>query len=369
MFIPFDNYENENAPFKKQIENNIEAVVRLKSEYEHEKYIESFEKKFAEYNGSQYVLAVNSGTTALELALQASGIKKGDEVILPSYTYISTALAVSNLEAIPVFIDIKKDTLTLDPQKIEKKITRKTKMIIPVHIHGNPCEMNEIVKIAQKNKLFIVEDCSHAHGAEYNNKKVGNFGIGCFSCHTTKIFSGIGNSGLITINNKKTFEKIKNIICVKNDPNLSLSKRTPCKIDAMQAAILKAKLPHLEKIIERKKRIAASYIKNLPHDIAYQKEESNSKHVYRDFIALIDNRDELKNSLKTARVETKTRYMIPLHQTEYYRNQSHQQYNLPITNLVSRQALCLPASYIISNKEIQHICNLIKNNNYASKKK
>ena len=256
MSIHFENYEKENRFFREKIRNNIEAVLQLKSEHEHKRYIECLKKEFKEYNRSKYVIAVNSGTTALELALKASGVKENDEVILPSYTYISTALAISNLGALPVFVDIKEDAFTLDSKKIEEKLTKQTKVIIPVHIHGNPCDMDEIVKIAKKNNLTIVEDCSHAHGAEYKNRKVGNFGIGCFSCHTTKILSGIGNSGLITINEKEVYEKIKKMICLKNDPDLTLSKRTPCTMDAIQAAILKAKLPYLDKLIKKKREIA-----------------------------------------------------------------------------------------------------------------
>ena len=360
MFILFENYEKENVLFKKQIENNIEAVVQLRSEYAHEKYIESFEKEFAEYNGSKYAIAVNSGTTALELALKASGITENDEVILPSYTYISTAFAVSNLGAIPVFVDVKEDTLTVDPKRIEEGMTEKTKAIIPVHIHGNPCEMDKITKIAKKNKLVIIEDCSHAHGAEYNNKKMGNFGIGCFSCHSSKILSGIGNSGLITANNKKTYEMIKRMICVKNDPELILSRRMPCRMDAIQAAILKAKLPYLDKIIERKRNLASKYIKILPHNIKFQKEEDKAKHIYRDFVILAKNRDQYEEALKAVGIKTKMRYKIPLHLTKYYNNCDCKKGNLSITENIAKLTLCLPISYIISRKEIEYICDAVK---------
>lgn len=357
----FNNYEKENTFFKKQIESNIKAVIRLRSEYEHNKYIDSFENEFAKYNNSKYVIAVNSGTTALELALKASGIKKNDEVILPSYTYISTALAISNLGGIPVFVDIKKDTLTLDPKKIEGRITKKTKAIIPVHMHGNPCEMDKIVTISNKNKISIVEDCSHAHGAEYSRKKVGNFGIGCFSCHTSKILSGIGNSGLITLNDRKTYELIKKMIYIKNDPDLVLGQRTPCTMDTIQAAILKAKLPYLDKMIKRKRRIAYSYIKSLPRDIEHQKEENQSKHVYRDFVILTENRDALSQYLRTAGIETKVRYTTPLHLTQYYKNLSFNKTDFPATNKVFDHLLWLPISYVMSDKKSSHICNTIKN--------
>ncbi len=148
--VSFEDYKKENDIFLPEIITNIQEVLKLKSEYEHERYIESFEKEFAEYNGLKYAIAVNSGTTALEIALKASGIKENDEVIIPSYTYISTALAVSNVGAKPKFVDIKRETLSIEPGKIKKNITNRTKAIIPVHIHGNPCEMDKIVEIAKR---------------------------------------------------------------------------------------------------------------------------------------------------------------------------------------------------------------------------
>ena len=343
-----------------RIGRNIQAVTKLRSEYEHEQYINDFEKEFAEYNGSGYAIAVNSGTTALELALKAAGVKENDEVILPAYTYISTALAISNLDAVPVFADIKEHTLTLDPKEVEKKLTIRTKAIIPVHVHGNPCEMDGIIRIVEKNNLAIVEDCSHAHGAEYKNKKVGNFGIGCFSCHTTKNFSGIGNSGLIAVNERATYERIKRMLCVENDPDLTLSKRAPCRMDALQAAILKAKLPYLEKVTKKKRSIVAKYRKALPEGIQSQQEEEGSRHVYRDFVVSTENRNELKRHLENAGLETKIRYTTPLHLTQYYKTLPHKRDDLQITQSLFNKLLWLPISYALTDKEVSHVCNTIK---------
>ncbi|PIQ88743.1 MAG: transcriptional regulator [Candidatus Omnitrophica bacterium CG11_big_fil_rev_8_21_14_0_20_42_13] len=359
LIAPFEDYSQENDFFITKIIRNIEKVLELKSEHEHEKYIESFEKAFAEYNGSKYAIAVNSGTAALELALKASGIKENDEVILPSYTYISSALAVSNIGAIPKFVDIKHATLTIDPYKIQENINNKTKALMPVHIHGNPCEIDKIMEIARKNSLAVIEDCSHAHGAEYGNKKVGNFGIGCFSCHSSKIFSGMGNSGLITINNAKIYDTIKKMTYVKNNPELILSKRTPCKIDVMQTAILGAKLPYLEKIISRRRKIAYEYMKNMPTDIFYQKEEKKSRHVYRDFIILSKNREKIKARLHENSIQAKIRYNFPLHLTEYYRYLGYKDGDLPVVEKVLKKALWLPISYAMPERKIAYICDLI----------
>jgi hypothetical protein len=359
MQIRFEDYGRENKPFLKQILFNITRVSNLKSEYEHEKYVQEFEHEFANYNKSQYAIGVNSGTTALQLALKASDIEEGDEVIVPSYTYIATALAISNLGAKPVFVDIKRDTLTINPDEIEKKITKKTKGMIPVHIHGNPCDMEKIKKIAKKNNLKIIEDASHAHGAEYKGIKVGNFGIGCFSNHSSKILSGVGNSGLITTNDINIYTSIKRMIKVTNEPDLNISKRTPCNMNALQAAILKAKLPYLNELINKRIKNASLYIKNLSGLVKFQKEEKNSKHVYRDFAILVKNREKLMRYLEDAGIETKIRYRIPLHLTKYYKKLGYKKGDLPVTDEIFKKLLWLPIPYSLSKKEINYTCDKI----------
>lgn len=360
MKIDFKNYEKENNLTLKKTLLNIAEVIKLKSEYEHEKYIQAFEQECAVYNNSKYAIGLNSGTAALELSLQANKISKSDEVLLPSYTYISTALAVSNLGAKPVFIDIGEKTLTIDPKKIEQNITKKTKAIIVVHIHGNPCDMDKILSIGKKHKLLVIEDASHASGAEYKGIKVGNFGIGCFSCHTTKILSGIGNSGLITTNNKQLYERILQITEVKNDPCLDICRRTPCRINAIQAAILRTKFTLLATMIETKRKNASIYKNNLPVSTSHQEEEKNSKAVYRDFLILTKQRDKVIVNLFRSGIETKTSYKIPLHLTNFYKYLKYKEGDLPITEKVCKTALCLPISYILSEKDIKFICSQIK---------
>ncbi|MGD0335621.1 MAG: DegT/DnrJ/EryC1/StrS family aminotransferase [Candidatus Omnitrophota bacterium] len=359
MQINFEDYWQENKLFFEKIVLNLSSAMKLSSEYEHERYIEDFEKEFAKYNKSKYVIAVNSGTTALELSLGACGVKEGDEVIIPSYTYIATALAVSNTGAKPVFVDIKEDTLTMDPDRIRKSLTKKTKAVVAVHIHGNPCDMEGFTKIAKKYGLAIIEDAAHAHGAEYRGTKVGNFGIGCFSNHTTKNFSGIGNSGLISTNDVRTYERIKKMIEVKNDPHPEISKRTPCRIDILQAVVLKTKLPYLGEINKKRRYNAAMYIKKLPKSLLFQKVEMESRHAYRDFVVLSKNREELRSNLERAGIETKVRYTVPLHLTEYYKRPGFKKVDLPVTEKIFNKLLWLPISHALSEEQIDYIADKI----------
>ena len=359
MKIQFNDFERENRLFEEKILFNISLALRLKSEYEHEEYIRKFEIDFADFNQSKFVIAVNSGTTALELALQCCGIKKDDEVILSSYTYISTALAVSNLGARPIFVDIKDDTLTIDPEKIRKSITKKTRAIIAVHVHGNPCDMAEIKKILQNEDLALIEDASHAHGAQYKGIKVGNFGIGCFSCYINKILGVPGNAGLITTNDENMYKAIMEMIDVKDDPSLNLCKRTPCRIGLLEAAFLKAKLPYLAKIIEKRRDVAKEYIQNMPESLSFQKAEKNSFHVYRDFVIRSKDRKRFIEYLKIHHIETKIRYGMPLHLTKYYENFGCAKRGLPVTEDIAQNSICFPLSFTYTKKQLDYLCRII----------
>jgi dTDP-4-amino-4,6-dideoxygalactose transaminase len=335
----------------------------LKSEYEQQCYIAEFEEAFAKYNGSRYALSVNSGTTALELGLLAAGVGPGDEVILPAYTYISSALAVSNLGARPVFADIQEDSLTISPADILRNISKKTKAVIPVHIHGCPCDMGLITKIALKNGINIIEDCSHAHGAVYKDKKVGNFGVGCFSNHTSKNLSGIGNSGIITTNSLGIYKKLIKMVRVSNNPDISLCKRTPCQADVLQAAILKVKLAFLDKITEKKRRIASLYKEAFIENsrVSFQVPSSDSRHVYRDFVILIKNPNILKGYLDKNGIECKNRYQVPLHLIKYYSALGRGKPKLPVTEEVFRKVLWLPISFALTETELDYIKSKLKN--------
>jgi len=351
--IYFDNFNAENREFLEEIIRNLAHAAKLRSEGDYRKYIENTEEEFARFNGSRFAIGVNSGTTALELALLSCGISPDDEVIIPSYTYIATGLAVSDLGAKPVFADIQEDTLNISPRSILKNITKKTKAIIAVHIHGNPCEIDEIIRIAKAHRIFLIEDSSHAHGAEYKGKKVGNFGIGCYSNHSSKVLAGIGNSGFITTNDAAIHEKIQDLINVTNDPLKNISRRTPCRMDVLQAAVLKAKIKAIDCLIARRRKIASIYQNRLKGLAQLQKEQENAKHVYRDFVVMVKKREAAKKFLEKQHVETKIRYLKPLHATRYY--SASRKIQLPITEAVADRLLWLPISPCLKENEAQTV--------------
>lgn len=355
-YIEFEDFSLEVRPYLKEVIDELRRAVLLPTLRKQEEYVGAFESEFSSYNGSLLAIGVNSGTTALELALQASGVSAADEVILPSYTYIATALAVSNVGARPIFADIKEDTLTIDPGQIKNNITNRTKAIITVHMHGNPCDMDAIAKIAREYKLALIEDASHAHGATYKGKKVGNFGIGCFSCFINKPFGSYGNAGIITVNNKDIYERINRLICVCDNPAGALSQRTPCKIGILETAVLKAKLPFLERAISQKISIAEQYRKSLPPFIRTQAQEERGRNVYRDFVIIAPARNSVYAYLQKKNIGAKIRYPIPVHKTAYYKNINKGGTRLPITEKTAESHICLPISASLKPLQVSYIC-------------
>ncbi|MBU4116825.1 MAG: DegT/DnrJ/EryC1/StrS family aminotransferase [Nanoarchaeota archaeon] len=359
MEVPFQNYSIINKKLKKELLKEINLVLNLVDNSSHNEYIEKFEEFFGNYFGVKFALGVDSGTTALQLALIASGIKPGDEIILPCYTYIATALAISNIGAKPVFVDIKED-LTINPLLIEKAITDKTKAIIPVHIHGNLCDLASIFSICQKYNLKLIEDASQAHGAEYDGKKIGCLGIGCFSMHTSKTLGGVGDAGIILLNDERIYKKMKKLISLENNTQeLLFSKRTPCKIDAIQAAIIKVKLNYLSQFNKRKHEIAKLYNMFL-NCCKVKKMEliKNSYAVYRDYCIRVDTPEKLKKFLDVFGIKTKTGY-VPLHLIETFDYLGYNKGDFPVSEELSKQILCLPCFIGLNDKQIEHVCDKI----------
>src|SRR3989338_1867556 len=209
MKIPFLDLKKQYRTIKKVIDSVIQNVL-IDGAFSGGPYVEKFEKNFAKYIGAKYAVGVNSGTSALHLAMIALGIKEGDEVVVPANTFIATAWAVSYVGAKPVFVDCKRDTWQIDPAKIEKRLNEKTKAIIGVHLFGQPFDIDQVLAIAKNHGLFLVEDCAQAHGAKYRRKTVGTFGdIACFSFYPSKNLGAYGEGGAVTTNNFEYAKRIK----------------------------------------------------------------------------------------------------------------------------------------------------------------
>ena len=258
------NPKSEYLTYKFEIDEAVNRVLHS-GWYILGKEVETFEVEFAKYIGVKFAIGVGSGTEAIHLALSACGIKKGDEVITVSHTAVATISAIEMTGATPVFVDIESDYFTIDPNKIKAAITPNTKAIIPVHMYGQPADMDPIVETAKENSLWVIEDCAQAHGAEYKGQKVGSIGhLGCFSFYPTKNLGGVGDGGAIITNSKKLEEKIRLLHQYGwEEKFISKISGWNSRLDEIQAAVLSVKLKHLDDNNRIRREIAAHYSKKL----------------------------------------------------------------------------------------------------------
>jgi dTDP-4-amino-4,6-dideoxygalactose transaminase len=357
--IPFVDFKEEYSDIKNDIDKAINTTLES-GRFILGKQVKSFEKEFAAYNNSKYCIGTGNGMEALQLALMALDIKKGDEVITVANTAAATVLAIIFAGATPVFVDIKKDSYNIDPKEIEKAITDKTKAIIPVHLFGQTADMNPIIEIAKKHDLRVIEDACQAHGAEYKGKKTGSMGdIGCFSFYPTKNLGAYGDGGAIITNNKETDEKLRMLRNYGQETRYThLLKGLNSRLDEIQAAILKVKLKHLDEYIIKRRRKAKLYgelIKN--QEIITPIEKEDAKHTYHIYVIRTNQRDKLKLNLKNKEIQTLIHYPIPLHMQHAFKELKH--YNLPITEDHSKKILSLPIYPGLEDEKVEEIAKEI----------
>ncbi len=331
------------------------------------KFIDEFEKNFAHYCGTKYAISTSNGTTALHLAVMALGIGPGDEVLVPSLTFVSCANVIVYVGAKPVFVDIDRASWTIDPDEIEKHISRRSKAILAVHLYGYPAEMDKIKKIAKRHNLFLIEDAAEAHGAEYEGKKVGGLGdIGCFSFYGNKIIT-TGEGGMVTLNNRKIFDKI---VLQKNHGTTGKKRYWHSvvgynyRMTNMQAALGVAQLRQIDRFLERRKEIDMLYRKLLLGIAGIILPPANTKKrkgVCWQFSMRIENktfgmsRNQLITFLKRKSIETRP-FFISLHKLPMYKMKN----NFPHSDVISQEGISLPTSMHLSNKEIIYIVHSIK---------
>jgi len=278
--------------------------------------VEAFESEFAVYHGLKYCVGVGSGTDALALTLKAYDIGAGDEVITVSHTALATAAAIGIAGATPVLVDVEEDYFTMDATKIEAAITPRTKAVMPVHLYGQPCDMDTIMAIAVKHNLIVIEDCAQAHGALYKRKKVGTIGhAGCFSFYPTKNLGAIGDGGGVITNDKQVCERLKRLRQYGWDPNrVSQEPGVVSRLDEIQAAILRVKLRHLDADNQKRRDLAQTYA-TLLKDVALflPQVRANCEHVYHLYVIKAEKRDMLKKLLAEQGVEAGIHYTHPVH--------------------------------------------------------
>jgi dTDP-4-amino-4,6-dideoxygalactose transaminase len=364
MKIPLVDLRRQYLSIKTEINRAIEGVLNS-GRFILGENVESFEREFASYLGVKHAIGVASGTDALVMALKALEVRRGDEIITVSFTFTSTVDSVVHNGGTPVFVDIDSESYTIDVRKLEHKITNKTKAIIPVHLYGNPCDMNPIIETAEKHGLYIVEDAAQAHGAEYNGRKVGSLGhIACFSFYPSKNLGAYGDAGMIVTNDPDIGDKIRMLreYGQKEKYRHELIGYNS-RLDELQAAILRVKLKYLDAWNEKRRICAKLYNELLGdmHDlISLPIEVQGSKHVYHLYVIRTKQREELRHFLSVKGISTGIHYPIPVHKQPSYMNLMKDIPKLPITEQFSNEVLSLPIFPELTEDEIQFICNNIK---------
>ncbi len=347
------------------IKDEIQAAIRRvleSSEFILGKEVEKFEASFARYCGVKHCVGVNSGTSALMLALHAMGIKPNDEVITVSQTFIATCEAVSWLGAKPVFVDVDEKTYTMDPAAFEKAITSKTKAVIPVHLYGHPAKMDEILKIAKKHNLVVLEDAAQAHGAEYKGKRVGGFGqAACFSFYPGKNLGSYGEAGAVVTDDENLateIKKLRNHGSLKRYAHERLGLNA--RMEALQGAVLNVKLPYLDQWNELRRRHASDYAKWLKEaDIQLPAEAPHAKSAWHLYTIRSSKRDALNLSLNNEGIASQVHYPLPNHLLPFYSDLGYKAGSLPKTEIICREILSLPLYPELTKDQIQTITRAV----------
>ena len=361
MKIPFVTF----IPMEKELDKELrDAFSRV---YSRSRYIEgvediSFENAFAKYCDGKYCIGVGNGLDALFLSLKAIGVKEGDEVIVPSNTYIATALAVSYVGATPVFVEPDIRTYNIEPSRIEEKLTKKTKAIMPVHLYGQPCDMDPIMDIAKKYNLFVIEDCAQAHGALYKGKVIGSFGNAAgFSFYPGKNLGALGDAGAIVTNDKELADKVRALGNYGSDYKYHhIFKGNNSRLDELQAAFLAAKLPYLNKMNEERRRIAGMYLDGInSEEIILPYIPEYAEPVWHIFAIRCKRRDELEKFLNDAGIGTNKHYPIPMHLQECYKELGYKEGDFPIAEEISATELSIPMYYGMTDEEVQYVIDKV----------
>lgn len=359
MKVDFAKFDYMHEELKDKIKESINRVVDS-NWFIDGKELEDFEKKFAEYCDAKYAIGCGNGLDGLTLALRAFGVKEGDEVIIPSHTFIATSLAVSNIGAIPVFVEPNTVDYTIDVNKIEEKITSKTKAIVAVHLYGQCADMDEINKIAKKHNLKVLEDAAQAHGATYKGRKAGTLGDAAeFSFYPGKNLGAMGDAGCVVTNDKKIAEKIKELRNYGSSKKYCHNEKgVNSRLDEIQAAILNVKLDNLDKWNTFRNKAAKRYLNEIKNEkIILPQVSKDNYHVWHLFVVRTENRDEFQKYMQDNGIKTLIHYPTAIHKQKAYSEYSNLE--LPLAEEYAKTVVSLPMYYGMTEEEITYVIDVI----------
>lgn len=393
MEVKFFDLKRQYDLLKDELEDSVVKVMRSTS-YIGGDALNKFVENMKKYLGVKYISTVNSGTDALILALASGGVTTGDEVITPSFSFFATSEAIARVGAIPVFVDVERDTYNMDPSKIEEKITEKTKAILPVHLFGKSADLKSISEIAKKHNLLLISDACQAIGAEYDGKKIGSCNysdLTCFSFYPTKNLGGCGDGGMITTNDENLYlicealkahgagengAKAKSLLTGKKEEIFDKFEKSELydpykyynyliaynsRLDSIQAAVLNVKLKYLDKFNKRRGEIASKYIEELKDVDGIELPVINSNlDCWHQFVIKVKDKFKMCNYLSSKGVGNGNFYPVPLHLQKAFSYLGYKEGDFKVSEDLSKQTVCLPIYPELTNEEIDYVIKNVK---------
>ncbi|MEM4260471.1 MAG: DegT/DnrJ/EryC1/StrS family aminotransferase [Candidatus Woesearchaeota archaeon] len=344
---------------KEEIDNAIQNVIDS-TQFIQGQIVHDFEKNIASYLGCKHAVGCASGTEALQIAMMALGIKPGDEIITTPFTFVATTETIAILGAKPIYADIDENTFNINADKIEEKITPKTKAIIPVHLYGQPCEMDKIMDLANAYNLFVIEDAAQAIGAEYKDKKIAGIGhIGALSFFPSKNLGAFGDAGMVTTNDDELAEKMRMI--ASHGSRVKYYHEVPginSRLDSIQAAVLNVKLKYLENYHSARAKAASKYNSFLNPYVKIPFILPYVRHIYHQYTIKVSKRDELQLFLKDNGIPSMIYYPVPLHLQKAYRY-SYKEGDFPVSEKLCKEVISLPMHTELTEEQIEFISSHI----------
>jgi dTDP-4-amino-4,6-dideoxygalactose transaminase len=355
--IPFVDLKAQYRSLKPEIDRAIQQVLD-ESQYILGPAVSAFERDFAAFCQTTEAIGVNSGTSALHLALLAVGVRPGDEVITVPFTFVATVSAIEYAGARPVLVDVEPDYWTMDPAKLEAAITPRTKAIMPVHLYGQPADMDPILAIAEKHGIPVIEDACQSHGSEYHGRRCGSMGrLGCFSFYPGKNLGAYGEGGAVVTSDPEMAKKIRLLRAWGEETRYEHKYRGfNYRMDGVQGAVLGVKLRHLEAWTEARRRNAAEYGRRLAEtSVALPRERSDVRHVYHLYVVRLQQRDAWRERLNEAGVQTGVHYPIPVHLQPAYRDLGYAAGAFPVSERAAAEVLSLPMFPELTAEQIAQV--------------
>jgi dTDP-4-amino-4,6-dideoxygalactose transaminase len=362
MHVPFVDLQAHHAAIRAEVDRAVRAVLD-RGDFILGGEVERFEAEYAAFIGTRHAIGVGTGLAAIELALRAFGVTTGDEVITPANTFIATVLAIMGVGAIPVFVDMDPATYAIDARAIDAAVTSRTRAIVPVHLYGQPVDLDAVMAVAHRHNLLVIEDAAQAHGARYKGRRAGSVGhAAAFSFYPSKNLGAIGDGGMITTNDDVVAEKIRLLHNygqrVKYHHSIA---GTNSRLDTVQAAVLRIKLPRLDAGNAARRRHADAYGARLGGNVRTPRVAADVEHVYHLYVIETDHRDAVQQQLKSRQIDTGIHYPVPAHLQEACASLGYKAGAFPATEAAAARLLSLPMYPELSEQQIEYVADALRN--------